>query len=89
MRLGQHPGEGSPVSALGAGGSVCVCVCVCVCARARVRAHARLKVYQEAGKRASLREMGGLSGAVGTQLEFLPRWQGGQGSDQPSAATAV
>ena len=54
-----------------------------------MRAHARLKVYQEAGKRASLREMGGLSGAVGTQLEFLPRWQGGQGSDQPSAATAV
>ena len=72
MRLGQHPGEGSSVSALGAGGSVCVCVCVC--ARAHVRTHARVKVYQEAGKRASLHEMGGLSGAVGTQLEFLPRW---------------
>ena len=51
-----------------------VCVCVCVCARAHVRTHARVKVYQEAGKRASLHEMGGLSGAVGTQLEFLPRW---------------
>ena len=54
-RLGQHPGEGSRVSALWAGGRgvcacvpVCVCACACapgcVCVRVCVRACARVCV---------------------------------------------